>query len=115
MVASITNLGRSGLYDWVIQRLTAVILAVYTLFLLGFVIAHPDLQYSDWQQLFACTAMKIASLLALISICAHGWVGMWTIATDYIKPTGFRFLFLLVTAAFVFVYLVWGIDILWGA
>ena len=40
MVASITNLGRSGLYDWVIQRLTAVILAVYTLFLLGFVIAH---------------------------------------------------------------------------
>ena len=57
MVASITNLGRSGLYDWVIQRLTAVILAVYTLFLLGFVIAHPDLQYSDWQGLFSCTAM----------------------------------------------------------
>jgi succinate dehydrogenase / fumarate reductase membrane anchor subunit len=115
MVASITNLGRSGLYDWVIQRLTAVILAVYTLFLLGFVIAHPGLQYSDWQDLFASAPMKIVSLLALISICAHGWIGMWTIATDYIKSTSIRFLFLLVTAAFVFVYLVWGIDILWGA
>ena len=115
MVASITNLGRSGLYDWVIQRLTAVILAVYTLFLLGFVIAHPDLQYSDWQQLFACTAMKIASLLALISICAHGWVGMWTIATDYITgSTGLRFIFQLVCVAFLFTYLVWGIDILWS-
>ncbi|MFT4766849.1 MAG: succinate dehydrogenase / fumarate reductase membrane anchor subunit [Oleispira sp.] len=115
MVTSITNLGRSGLYDWVIQRATAVILAVYTLFLLGFIIAHPDLLYSDWQQLFANTAMKIASLLALVSICAHGWIGMWTIATDYIKPTGIRLIFLLATAAFVFVYLVWGIDILWGA
>ena len=41
MVASVTNLGRSGLYDWVVQRLTAVILALYTLFLLGFVIASP--------------------------------------------------------------------------
>ena len=115
MVASITNLGRSGVYDWVIQRVTAVILAVYTVFLLGFVIAHPDLQYSEWQALFSCEVMRIASLLALISICAHGWIGMWTIATDYIKPTGLRSLFLLSVAGFVFVYLVWGIDILWGA
>ena len=53
MVASVTNLGRSGLYDWVIQRLSAVILALYTLFLLGFVIASPDMQYSQWQGLFA--------------------------------------------------------------
>ena len=114
MVASVTNLGRNGLYDWVVQRLTAVILAVYTLFLLGFVIAHPDLQYSDWSELFACTGMRIFSLLALISICAHGWVGMWTIATDYFKSTGIRSLFLLVVAGFIFVYLVWGIEILWG-
>ena len=32
MVNSVTNLGRSGVYDWVIQRLSAVIMAVYTLF-----------------------------------------------------------------------------------
>ena len=115
MVASVTNLGRSGLYDWVIQRLTAVILAVYTLFLLGFVIANPGIQYGDWAELFSGTAMRIFSLLALISVCAHGWVGMWTIATDYIKPTGLRSLFLLAVAGFVFVYLVWGIEILWGA
>ena len=71
MVASVTNLGRSGLYDWVIQRLSAVILALYTLFLLGFVIASPDMQYSQWQGLFAQTWMKVFSLVALIAICAH--------------------------------------------
>ena len=114
MVASVTNLGRSGLYDWVVQRLTAVILALYTLFLLGFVIASPDLQYAEWQGLFAQTWMKVFSLAALISICAHAWVGMWTISTDYLKAAAVRFTVQLVIAAFLFAYLVWGIDILWS-
>ena len=114
MVASVTNLGRSGLYDWVIQRLSAVILALYTLFLLGFVIASPDMQYSQWQGLFAQTWMKVFSLVALIAICAHAWVGMWTISTDYLKKAAVRFGLQLVCAGFLFVYLVWGIDILWS-
>jgi len=114
MVASVTNFGRSGLYDWIIQRLSAVILALYTLFLLGFVIASPDLQYSQWQGLFAQAWMKVFSLVALIAICAHAWVGMWTISTDYLKKTAVRFGFQLVCAGFLFVYLVWGIDILWS-
>ena len=114
MVTSITNLGRSGLYDWVIQRLTAVVLALYTLFMLGFLIASPDLQYSQWQGLFAQTWMKIFSLAALISLCAHAWVGMWTVSTDYLKSAGVRFAFQFVCAAFLFTYLVWGIDIFWG-
>ncbi|MDF1762570.1 MAG: succinate dehydrogenase, hydrophobic membrane anchor protein [Oleibacter sp.] len=115
MVNSVTNLGRSGLYDWIIQRTTAVVLAVYTLFLFGFVIATPDMQYAQWQGLFSQTWMKIFSLAALISICGHAWVGMWTIATDYLaQSTALRFLFQLVCAIFLFAYLVWGIDILWS-
>ncbi len=114
MVTSVTNLGRSGLYDWVVQRVTAVILALYTLFLLGFVIASPDMQYGQWQGLFACIWMKVFSLAALISMCAHAWVGMWTISTDYLKAAAIRFAFQLVCAGFLFVYLVWGIDILWS-
>ena len=115
MVNSVTNLGRSGVYDWVIQRLTAVILAVYTLFLLGFVLATPELTYDVWKDLFSCTAMKVFTLATLISICAHAWVGMWTISTDYITgSTSLRFIFQLVMAGFLFTYLVWGIDILWS-
>ncbi|MDO6683443.1 MULTISPECIES: succinate dehydrogenase, hydrophobic membrane anchor protein [unclassified Oceanobacter] len=114
MVASVTNLGRSGLYDWVVQRTSAVVLALYTLFLVGFLVASPDLQFAQWQGLFAQTWMKVFSMAALISICAHAWVGMWTISTDYLKNTGVRFLFQLVCVGFLFVYLVWGIDILWS-
>lgn len=115
MVNSVTNFGRSGLYDWVIQRLSAVILAVYTLFLVGFVLATPDMTFAQWHGLFAQTWMKVFSIAALISVCAHAWVGMWTISTDYLTKSALvRFAFQLVCAGFLFTYLVWGIDILWG-
>ena len=115
MVNSVTNLGRSGVYDWVIQRLTAVILALYTLFLLGYVLDTPDLTYDVWKDLFSCTAMKIFTFAALLSMCAHAWVGLWTISTDYLTSSAVvRFIFQLVCAGFLFTYLVWGFDILWG-
>lgn len=114
MVKSVTNLGRSGLTDWIIQRLSAVIVGAYFLFLLGFFIFSPDLQFSQWQGLFSQTWMKLFSLIAILAICGHAWVGMWTISTDYIKITWARFLFQAVTATFSFIYLVWAVDILWS-
>src|SRR5690554_7068613 len=85
MVASVTNYGRSGVHDHLIQRLSAIIIAAYTLFLFGFVVLNPDLQYQQWHDLFASTWVKVFSLASLISICAHAWIGLWTVATDYMK------------------------------
>lgn len=115
MVTSVTNYGRSGVYDHLIQRVSAAILAVYTVFIFGFIVVTPELQYAQWQGLFAQTWVKVFSLAALISTCAHAWVGMWTISTDYMKVVALRFLFQLVCVSVLFVYLVWGIEIIWGA
>lgn len=115
MVASVTSYGKSGVLDHLVQRLTAVILAVYSLFLFGFVVANPELQYAAWQGLFAQTWMKVFSLGALISLCAHAWIGMWTVSTDYLKHAAVRFSFQVVCGFATFVYLVWGIQIVWGA
>lgn len=121
MVTNVTNFGRSGVSDWVVQRFTAVVLAVYSIFLLGYLILNPDLTYLQWQDLFSATWMRIASLLALLSLCAHAWIGMWTIATDYLTPdmlgpkaTAIRFLFQAACIVLTFIYLVWGIQILWS-
>lgn len=113
MVNSVTNFSRSGVSDWVVQRISAVVLAIYTVILVGFFIITPDVTFSAWQGLFSQTWMKIVSLASLIALCAHAWVGMWTIATDYLKGTLVRFVFQVVCAGFIFAYLVWGIDILW--
>jgi len=58
--------------------------------------------------------MRIFSLLALISLGLHAWVGLWTITTDYIKPAALRFIIQAVCGLIMFVYLVWGVEILWG-
>lgn len=66
MVTNVTNFSRSGLYDWMAQRVSAVVLAAFFLFLLGFLVANPGLTYADWHGLFAKNWMRIFSLLAIV-------------------------------------------------
>jgi len=121
MVSSVTSLGRNGLSDWLIQRFSAIILTVYFVGLLGYFAVNPGLGYEQWHGLFSTTWMRIASLLALLSLCAHAWVGMWTVATDYLtemtfgeRATFVRLSFQALCVIVIFSYLVWGIQILWG-
>lgn len=114
MVTMITSFGRSGLYDWMMQRATAVLLLLYTVVIVGYLLINPDLQYEQWRAFFDMTWMRIFTLLVLLSICAHSWIGLWSISTDYIKPTGPRFVFQMVCGLAMFAFLVWGVQVLWG-
>ena len=121
MVTSVTNFSRSGLYDWMAQRVSAVVLAAYAMFLLGYVIANPGMGYAEWQGLFANSWMRIFSMLSLVALSAHAWIGLWTITTDYLTPmslgnwaTGVRFLVQALCGLTMFVLFVWGVQILWG-
>lgn len=121
MVTMISNLGRNGLSDWVVQRVSAVILLAYILFLGGTILLTPEMQYAHWQGLFSQTWMRIFSLISLLSLCAHAWIGMWTVATDYLTPmtlgaaaTKVRFLFQLFCLIVLLTYFFWCVQILWG-
>ncbi|HEA54142.1 succinate dehydrogenase, hydrophobic membrane anchor protein [Marinobacter antarcticus] len=110
---SVTNIGRNGVQDWIIQRVSAYVLAFYTLFMLGFFLTT-DVDYQVWSALFGQAWFKIFTLLALLSIGAHAWVGLWTVSTDYIKSAMPRFLFQAACILVIFIYVVWGIQIIWG-
>ena len=121
MVTSVAKHSRSGLYDWIIQRTSAVLLAAYTLCILGSLIMNPDMDYQAWSGLFNSNLMRIFSLITLIALCAHAWIGMWTVSTDYITSLQFgnsatiiRVVFQVGIALIVMIYLVWGIQIFWG-
>ncbi len=121
MVTNITNLSRSGLYDWMLQRVSAVILGAYFVFLAGYLLLNPGLGYEQWLELFDATWMRIFTLLTLLAVLAHAWVGMWTIATDYLNERAFgsksvliRFPVQLICFVALFSYLIWGVQILWG-
>ena len=87
MVTNITSLGRSGLSDWLMQRVSAVVLALYTVFMVAYLLFNPDLDYYAWTALFDQTWMRIFSLLAFISLAAHAWIGLWTVTTDYLTSS----------------------------
>lgn len=121
MVTAVTNFGRSGLSDWLVQRLSAVVLLAYTLYICWFLIATPNLDYEQWRELFECTAMRVFSAAALLSVITHTWIGLWSISTDYMTermmgPRGnlLRWLVQLGGGLLLFTYLVWGIQVLWS-
>ncbi len=116
---SATSFSRSGLSDWLVQRVSAVILGIYTVLMVVVWSGHPT--YVSWHALMSSTGMRIATLLALLSLAGHAWVGIWTVLTDYVtvrhmgaKAVPVRIFLEVLTVLALFVYLVWGIQIMWG-
>ena len=128
MVTSVTNFGRSGLSDWVVQRVTAVVLLAYVILLAVLLLVYsPD--YALWRDLFDQTWMKVFTLAAILSVASHAWIGLWCVSTDYLVPyvltlklgpaigakaNVLRWAFQAASAIVLFTYVVWGIQILWG-
>ena len=118
---SATSFSRSGVSDWILQRVSAVILAVYFVVIVGWLFNVSDLSYTAWHDFMTCTVMRVFSLLAIVALAAHAWIGMWTVFTDYLtvrqmgsKASFIRLLAQVGMALVIFVYVVWGIMILWG-
>ena len=96
-------------------------MAAYVVFLLGFVLFTRDLSFEVWSALFGQTWMQLATLLTLLATCAHAWIGMWTVGTDYLRgrtmgPKGdqLRGIYQVVCGLLLVAYVLWGIKILWG-
>lgn len=114
MVKSVLSVNRQGLREWVIQRITAIVMAFYSIFLGYFFVTHPNLAYYEWHGLFAEFWVKIATLLFVLCLIYHAWIGMWTVFTDYIKIFWLRLLLHMVVLFALIVFLLATWLILWG-
>ena len=113
MVRSITSLTGSGLKDWLAQRISAVIMALYVCLLAGFFATHTPVSFADLHTLFGFLWMKLMTLFVLISFAVHAWIGMWTVFSDYVKNTVLRISLLILLKIFLVAEIVWCIYILW--
>ena len=104
-----------GLRDWLAQRVTAVAMALYALLLVAIAIFNGGIGIDLWRALFAHGGFKVASLLFMVALLYHAWVGAREIFMDYVKPTGVRLTVQVVTILVLVAYLGWTIQILWGA
>ena len=98
---------RKGLRDWMIQRLTALYLGVYIVFVVACAFILPA-HYLAWRHLFGHFWIMIASIFALFAIIWHAWIGMWTIITDYINDKFLRIFCKLIVLAVLFAAFIWG-------
>ena len=96
------------------QRVTAFIIGVYTVYLVTLIISHHPVSYDYWRQLWNSTGIKVFSLIVLCSILWHAWIGLWTVFTDYVKPIPIRVGLEIIVCGLLIIYLYWGISILWG-
>ena len=106
---------RYGLKDWMAQRITAVIMALYTLLLLAIVLWNGGMTQPVWKALFASGAFRLATFVFAVSLFYHAWIGVRDIYMDYIKCAGLRLALHAATIALLVAYVGWTIQLLWGA
>ncbi len=102
-----------GLRGWLMQRVSAVVMTLFTLlFVAALALARPR-DFAAWKELMSQGWMRLAALLFFASLALHAWVGMRDILMDYIRHTGWR----LAGEATVIVALAamaaWAVSILW--
>ena len=121
MVTTATSLGRNGISDWLIQRVSGIVIAAYLFFIVGWLVCHKGLDFATWQSLHHMTCMKIFNTLALLSVVAHAWIGAWVVLTDYItvrllgaKANVIRLLLEVGVIGLLVIYTLWGLAIVWG-
>lgn len=102
-----------GLRDWLSQRVTAALMALFTVALLVQVLLPGEMGYDRWAGIFSRQWMKVLTFVVIVAMLMHVWVGVRDIWMDYVKPVAVR----LVLQVFALVWLVgcagWAVQVLW--
>ncbi|OGT36275.1 MAG: succinate dehydrogenase, hydrophobic membrane anchor protein [Gallionellales bacterium RIFOXYD2_FULL_52_7] len=103
-----------GLRDWLVQRVTAVVMALGSMALGIYILLHSDMGYDRWIALFSSQPVRAFALLFLLSLFYHAWIGIRDIVMDYVKPTGMRLVIHVLVILALVLYSIWSVQILWG-
>ena len=82
MVSNASALGRNGVHDFILVRATAIVLTLYIIYMVGFFATTGEISWEVWTGFFSSAFTKVFTLLALVSILIHAWIGMWQVLTD---------------------------------
>jgi succinate dehydrogenase / fumarate reductase membrane anchor subunit len=121
-----------GLRDWLSQRVTACVMAVFTIVLLlqylfpayarlpngermkdaaGHAVTLSG--YDKWAGIFAPQWMKFLTFVVVVSLAWHAWVGMRDVWMDYVKPVGARLALQVLTIVWLVGCAGWAVQVLW--
>ena len=104
-----------GLRDWLVQRITAILMLLWTLVVLGALMWNGGFDHASWKALWASDLFRLLSFLFVVSVLWHAWVGVRNITMDYLKPVALRVAVQSAVVAVLVLYMGWTIQILWGS
>lgn len=104
-----------GMKDWLAQRVTGVVMALYTIILLAMFLTGTNFSYEGWAGMFARQWFKIATFVTFLSLFYHAWVGMRDIWMDYVQPVGIRLTLQVATIVWLIGCAGWAAQIIWRA
>ena len=121
MIGSSNSLASSGSFLWIAQRVSGVMVFLYFLFVLGIIVSVQDLTYDYWKSIFNDRLVQVFSVLAIISLITHAWIGIRCVISDYIterligpKAILIRRILSNFFGLLLMVHLLWSLMILWN-
>lgn len=102
-----------GLKDWLAQRVTGVVMAVFTLLIFAATLAGVTSSREAWQAFMANGFIRFINFLFILSLCYHAWVGVRDIWMDYINSAAVRLVLHVLTMLALIGYAGWAIQIIW--
>lgn len=115
MVKRLLQPGSHGMSEWLLQRLTAVLMLLYALvFGLVLLLVRPD-GHEGWRELFAVQPFTIATFAFVLSLLLHAWLGLRGVLADYVRPGRARQVLDFAAALAVVAMGAWAACILWGS
>ena len=103
-----------GVRDWLAQRVTAIVMVIFTVILLVSFLTGQNFTYEGWAGLFARQWFKLFTMVTLFGLFYHVWVGIRDIWMDYVKPVGIRLTLQIATVLWLLACAAWTVQILWS-
>jgi succinate dehydrogenase / fumarate reductase membrane anchor subunit len=114
VVRSLLHLFSHGMSEWLLQRVTAIVMTLYAVLAAVVLLLSRPLDYAGWRGLFEMQIAKIATFAFFLSLLLHAWLGVQDVLSDYVKYRGLRAALKLAAAIMLILLGVWSLQILWG-
>ncbi|MBK1614618.1 succinate dehydrogenase, hydrophobic membrane anchor protein [Rubrivivax gelatinosus] len=102
-----------GARDWLVQRVSAALIALFTLVLLVQLLAPGPLGYDRWAGIFSAQWMKVLTFVVIVSLAWHAWIGIRDIWMDYVKPAAVRLTLQVLSIVWLVGCAGWAVQVLW--
>ena len=102
-----------GLRDWLVQRVTAVVMAAFAVVIAVALLQGVGTSYESWRAFMSSGLMRFVSFVFVVSLCWHAWVGVRDIWMDYVKSPSVKLLLHVLTILALVGYAGWAVQIIW--